>query len=102
MTWVRWLLVALVLLLGVLQYRLWFADGSLAEKRRLELQVEEQTRINQLLQERNGVLEREVLELQTGNQGLEQRAREELNLVKEGETYIQAVDDSKPGNGPTQ
>jgi len=102
MTWMRWLLVALVLLLGVLQYRLWFADGSLAEKRRLELQVEEQTRINQLLQERNGVLEREVLELQTGNEGLEQRAREELNLVKEGETYIQAVDDPKPGNGPTQ
>ena len=102
MTWVRWLLVALVLLLGVLQYRLWFADGSLAEKRRLELQVEEQTRINQLLQERNGVLEREVLELQTGNQGLEQRAREELNLVKEGETYIQAVDDPKAGNGSTQ
>lgn len=102
MIWVRWLLVALVLLLAVLQYRLWFADGSLAEKRRLELQVEEQARINRQLQERNGVLEREVLELQAGNQGVEQRAREELNLVKEGETYIQAVDDPRPGNGPTQ
>jgi cell division protein FtsB len=102
MAWMRWLLVALVLLLGVLQYRLWFADGSLAEKRRLELQVEEKTRINRQLQERNGVLEREVLELQTGNQGVERRAREELNLVKEGETYIQAVDDPKPGTGPTQ
>lgn len=102
MTWVRWLLVALVLLLGVLQYRLWFADGSLAEKRRLQLQVEEQTRINRQLQERNAVLEREVLELQTGNEGLEQRAREELNLVKEGETYIQAVDGPKPGAGPSR
>ena len=42
----RWLLVGLVALLAVLQYRLWFADGSLAEQHRLEKQVEEQTRIN--------------------------------------------------------
>ena len=98
----RWLLIALVLLFGVLQYRLWFADGSLAEKRRLELQVEEQTRINQRLQERNGVLEREVLELQSGNEGVEQRAREELGLVRKGETFYQAVDDPKPGTESPQ
>lgn len=98
----RWLLVALVLLFGVLQYRLWFADGSLAEKRRLELQVEEQSRINRQLQERNGVLEREVLELQSGNEGVEQRAREELGLVREGETFYQVVDDPEPGTGSTQ
>jgi cell division protein FtsB len=84
----RWLLTVLVLLLIGLQYRLWFAQGSLAEQHRLQTQVEEQTLINQDLRDRNAVLEREVLELQTGNEGVEQRAREELGLVREGEVYF--------------
>ena len=88
----RWLLLTLLLLLGILQYRLWFADGSFAEQHRLERQVEEQTRINTELQARNAVLEREVLELQTGVKGVEERAREQLGLVREGETFYQIVE----------
>lgn len=88
----RWLLFTLVLLLGILQYRLWFADGSLAEQHRLKLQIEEQKRVNSELQARNAVLEREVMELQSGNKGVEQRAREELGLVREGETFYQIID----------
>ena len=91
----RWLLLTLLLLLGVMQYRLWFAEGSFAEQHRLELQVEEQIRINDDLQARNAVLEREVLELQTGNEGVEQRAREQLGLIREGETFYQIVDTPK-------
>ena len=93
----RWLLIALLVLLCVMQYRLWLGEGSLAERHRLQQQVEEQTRINEDLRARNAVLEREVLELQTGNKGLEQRAREQLGLVKEGEVYYQVVEDSPPG-----
>ena len=84
----RWLLAVLIVLLVGMQYRLWIAEGSLAERHRLQQQVEEQTRINQELRERNAVLEREVLELQTGNEGVEQRAREQLGLVREGEVFI--------------
>ena len=97
----RWLIVVLLLLLAALQYRLWLGEGSLAEQHRLELQVEEQSRINSELKARNAVLEREVLELQTGNQGLEQRAREQLGLIREGETYYQLVDDPKADSGKT-
>jgi cell division protein FtsB len=89
----RWLLAVLLLILAVLQYRLWFAEGSLAEQRRLELQVEEQTLINNQLLERNAVVEREVLELQTGNKGVEKRAREQLGLVRKGETFYQVVEE---------
>jgi len=85
--------------LGALQYRLWFAEGSLAEQHRLELQVEEQTLINRELQARNSVLDREVLELQSGNNGVEQRAREQLGLIREGETFYQVVD-SPPNAAP--
>lgn len=95
----RWLLFALLVLLALLQYRLWFADGSLAERHRLQLQIEEQARINEELQQRNAVLEVEVLELQSGTQGVEQRAREQLGLIREGEVFYQFADPeaARPG-----
>jgi cell division protein FtsB len=52
----------------------------------------QQTAINTELRERNAILEREVLELQSGNGGVEQRAREQLGLVREGETFYQVVE----------
>ena len=89
LTLLRWLLAVLVAILVLLQYRLWIAEGSIAEQHRLKAQEEEFIRVNEKLRERNAVLEREVLELQTGNEGVEQRAREQLNLVREGETFYQ-------------
>ena len=85
----RWPLSGLILLLVLLQYRLWFADGSPAERQRLEVQVLEQKEINRQLRERNAVLEREVLELQSGNDVVEERAREQLGLIREGEVFYQ-------------
>jgi cell division protein FtsB len=89
----RWALGVLLLILVILQYRLWIAEGSLAEQQRLKGQVQEFIRVNEQLRERNAVLEREVLELQGGNKGVEQRAREQLGLVREGETYYQLVEE---------
>ena len=97
----RALLLVLLLLLGVLQYRLWVGEGGLAERHRLKRQIEDQVRINDELRARNAVLEREVLELQTGNEGLEQRAREQLGLIREGETYYQLVEDPPPEREPS-
>ncbi|MFT4613619.1 MAG: cell division protein FtsB [Bacteroidia bacterium] len=98
----RWLLIGLVCLLAVLQYRLWFAEGSLAEQHRLAKLVDQQTRINEDLAERNGVLEREVLELKSGNRGVEQRAREQLGLIREGETYFHVLEKPEQGEGVAQ
>jgi cell division protein FtsB len=91
----RWLLFALLSLLLVLQYRLWIAEGSLAEQHRLEQQVEEQGVLNAELHGRNAVLEREVLELQSGNNGVEQRAREQLGLIRKGEIFYQFAEDEE-------
>jgi cell division protein FtsB len=90
----RWLLPVLLLILAMLQYRLWFATGSLAEQKRLERQLEERSKVNAALRARNEVLEREVLELQSGLEGVEQRAREELGLIREGEVFYQFVDEA--------
>ena len=91
------MLLVLLLILGMLQYRLWFSQGSVAEQLRLEKQVEEQSNINRALRARNAVLEREVLELQNGMEGVEQRAREELGLIREGEVFYQFVDRDDAG-----
>ncbi|MFV0476930.1 MAG: cell division protein FtsB [Parahaliea sp.] len=91
----RWLVAGLLVLLLVLQYRLWIAEGSLAEQHRLEQQVQAQTLINAELRARNAVLEREVLALQNGNESVEQRAREQLGLIREGEVFYQLADPSQ-------
>jgi cell division protein FtsB len=96
----RWLTAVLVLLLLLLQYRLWFAEGSLAERYRLQAQVEELEQVNRELRERNAALERDVLELQSGNAGIEQRARSELGMIREGEIFYQVVEDDQRPRRP--
>lgn len=92
----KWLIAGLLLLLIFLQYRLWFGDGGLEEISRLEARVAQQRLINQGLQERNRQLEIEVLELQEGLEGVEERARSQLGMVKEGEVFYQLLDEQVP------
>ncbi len=82
----------LVVVLLVLQYRLWFADGGLAEVHRLGQQVEAQQRENERLRERNRALAAEVRDLKSGLDAVEARARAELGMVGEGETFYQVVE----------
>lgn len=94
----RWLMASLLVLLLLLQYRLWLAEGGIAEAVRLQAQIEQEQARNAELETRNQQLERQVLELQTGRRVLEQRAREDLGLVREGEVYYQFKDDNKEGD----
>ncbi|EZH84161.1 cell division protein FtsB [Ectopseudomonas composti] len=81
-----WLFVVLILLLAGLQYRLWVGEGSLAQVSRLQQQIAEQQGENERLLERNRILEAEVMELKRGMETVEERARQELGMLKEGET----------------
>ena len=81
-----WLFIVLVLLLGGLQYRLWVGDGSLAAASRLQQQIAEQQGENERLLERNRILEADVMVLKRGMETVEERARHELGMLKEGET----------------
>ncbi len=87
-----WLFVVLILLLGGLQYRLWVGEGSLAQVSGLNKQIAEQQGENQRLLERNRILEAEVMELKQGMETVEERARQELGMVKEGETLFQLTE----------
>lgn len=81
-----WLFVLLILLLAGLQYRLWIGDGSLAQVNLLQQQIADQKGENERLLERNRILEAEVMELKRGMETVEERARQELGMLKEGET----------------
>ena len=89
----KWLALGLALLFLLLQHRLWFGEGSLAELDRLEDEIARQQAVNATLRSRNARLEQEVLELQTGLESLEERAREDLGMIREGETYYQLLDE---------
>ena len=85
----NWLFLILLLLLAGLQYRLWVGNGSLAQVTDLTQQIADQRAENEILLERNRVLDAEVSELKKGMETVEERARHELGIVKEGETLYQ-------------
>ena len=88
----RWLLIVLTLILLFLQYRLWVGEGSLAQRQVLKHKVEIQQQENEVLRERNKVLANEVANLKDGLESVEERARTDLGMIKEGETFYMVVD----------
>ena len=86
------LLLALLGLLLLLQYRLWLGEGGIVERSSLEKRVADETELNGTLRERNEALTSQVLELQQGETMLEAVAREDLGLVQEGEDFYLFVD----------
>ncbi len=91
----RLILILLIVLLVLLQLRLWSGDGGIAEIWRLQRAIEAQQKEIAVLRERNAALEAEVEDLRQGVAAIEERARSELGLIKEGETFYQAIDDSE-------
>ena len=91
------MIIGLVFLLVLLQIKLWFGDGSLEERARLNREIEQQQSANDRLEARNEVVELEIQEFREDPEAaIEERAREELGLIKEGETlYILVEDESK-------
>ena len=87
----RVFIIILIVLLALLQYRLWFGDGSVRSIIKLKQQVAQQQMINKKLTERNNVLAAEVIDLKSGHLAVEERARNELGMVKKDETFYQIV-----------
>ena len=85
----RLLMVVLVVVLGLLQARLWLSNGGLRETWRLEGEVARRTEDNARLAARNSALEAEVLDLKQGLAAAEERARTELGMIESGETFYQ-------------
>jgi len=90
------LLAGLLVLFVTLQLILWFGEGSLAEVHQLRQQIEKQQAENRELSERNAALEAEVRDFKQGLGAIEERARNELGMIKKDETFFQVIEEDKP------
>lgn len=88
----RWLLLTLVVLLGVFQYQLWLGEGGLRQQSELQRRVEQQVLENSKLEARNKKLMAAVAGLKDGAEGIEERARYDLGMIREGETFYMVID----------
>lgn len=87
----KWLAAALVVVVVLLQYRIWLSEDGVRELRRLETAVATQRTQNDQLGERNRQLAAEVRDLKNGMQALEERARSDLGMIAGNETFYQVV-----------
>ncbi|MDD4913142.1 MAG: cell division protein FtsB [Sideroxydans sp.] len=87
---VTYILLALILLL---QYPLWLGKGSWLKVWDNNRQLNEQKLINEQTRQRNAALGAEVRDLNQGTEALEERARSELGMVKQGEVFYQVIED---------
>lgn len=95
------LAAGLVLLLVLLQYRLWFGDGGLHEVGQLEAEIAKQREENAQLRERNRTLGAEVQDLKKGTTAIEERARTDLGMIGRSETFYQVVTPKDPEQAET-
>jgi cell division protein FtsB len=86
------LLAGLVIVLMILQWRLWAGTGGMSELQQLEAQLAVQQAENEVLRLRNEMLENEVLDLKTGLEAIEERARSELGMTREDETFYMVIE----------
>ncbi|WP_423894354.1 cell division protein FtsB [Candidatus Pelagadaptatus aseana] len=87
----KYLIPLLLLMLIGLQYRLWIGEGSLADVVRLDREIAAQQQENERLKQRNDVLAAEVRALKSGDNAVEERAREDLGMIKQGETFYLVI-----------
>ncbi|GAA0854289.1 cell division protein FtsB [Aliiglaciecola litoralis] len=87
----KWITLVLVSLLFLLQYRLWFGKNSIPDYIAYQQQVAEQKKHNSGLKQRNSLLIADIKDLKLGVQAMEERARNELGLIKQGETFFRIL-----------
>lgn len=91
----RLLLAALLVLVVLLQLRLWGRDG-MPKVDDLERTIAEQRVENERLRQRNAALEAEVVNLKEAREAIEERARAELGLIAPGESFYQVIERDTP------
>jgi cell division protein FtsB len=88
------LTIILVVLIALLQYPLWLGKGSWLRVWKVNQQVQKQQVENSASQQRNDALRAEVRDLKQGNDAAEERARNELGMIKSDEVFYQVIDSS--------
>ena len=96
----RWLSVALIALLVLLQYPLWVGKGGWLRVWDVDSQLQQQKAENKKLELRNAGLDAEVRDLKQGYDAIEERARFDLGMIKQDEVFVQVPEKTSAENRP--
>ena len=96
----RWLTVGLLATIGLLQYPLWLGKGGWLKVWEYDRQLQQQKDVTRKLEIRNAGLDAEVRDLKQGYDAIEERARYELGMIKEGEVFVQIPERSAAKSEP--
>jgi len=92
----RWLTVGLLALIGLLQYPLWLGEGGGLEVWEYDRQLQQHKEVTKKLEIRNAGLDAEVRDLKQGYDAIEERARFELGMIRQDESFVQ-IPEKVPG-----
>ena len=90
---VKVLIAILIIVLSLLQYRLWFGDGNVLVSRGYQQRIDELKQEARRLRDRNQILRAEVENLTKNTEAIEERARQDLGMVREGEIFFQIIEE---------
>jgi cell division protein FtsB len=85
------IIIVLAALLLFLQYEFWFSQGGFLSVFHLRETVTHEQVAHQKLIELNDVLRAYIRDLKKGNEAVEERARTDLGMVGERETFYQVI-----------
>ncbi|MER2506193.1 MAG: cell division protein FtsB [Azonexus sp.] len=92
----RWLTVGLLALIAMLQYPLWLGKGGWLKVWEFDRQLQQQKEVTRKMEIRNAGLDAEVRDLKQGYDAIEERARFELGMIRQDETFVQ-IPEKLPG-----
>lgn len=98
--WPIWILTLLCLLVLALQFQLWGGRWGIPQLHRLQDRLQLQKTENQTLEHRNRVLGAEVEDLKNGLEAIEERARSELGMIRQGEVFYRFSTESAVAPNP--
>lgn len=82
------LLVLLAMVFLGLQWRLWFGEGSQRHVAALKKEVEALQESNATMADRNRLMAADVRDLKQGSEAVEEIARKDLGMIRDGETFF--------------
>jgi cell division protein FtsB len=88
------ILIAVITLLIIhLQYRIWVGEGSVKQIKEYQVRLEAVKEQAKEKKERNEALYAEIEDLRKGQEAVEERARDELGMIEENETFFQVIEE---------
>ena len=89
---IRFFIIILIVFFLMIQFDIWLKDDGFYRVKELEQMIDSQVEENERLKLRNKQLEREIDELKSGTESIEEKARTDLGMIKEGEEFYLIVE----------